>query len=310
MGVFSETTFTPDRLIAGSEADLVTDHVTILSGEGVLARGSAIGKVLFGAVTSVAGGGNVGNPTFPAFVRGIGVKVGAYLLTVTVLAGTKIKGATAHTGTGNGVLTYTSISQNAKVGNYVATCTAAAANGGTFIVRDPDNIDVGQLAVGVAFDNGLIQVTVADGAADWVVGDTVTFPVAWSTDTSKFSVTDPKGMRLADGFVGTAYAQQLGFTLTAGATHVALGDTWTVTVAAGSLKYRLVDNSHTDGSGIAWRILANATDATSADAVSVAYANGMFNSDAVIFGGADVAANHVDELEAIKIFLVDSVHAV
>jgi hypothetical protein len=76
------------------------------------------------------------------------------------------------TNTGNGVATLASpaTSQNAVDGDYLLTCTAAATNAGTFSVQTPDGREIGPLTVGVAF-NKEIKLTIADGATDFVVGD-------------------------------------------------------------------------------------------------------------------------------------------
>jgi hypothetical protein len=76
--------------------------------------------------------------------------------------------------TGNGVATLANpaTSQAAIDGDYILTCTAAAANAGTFSVQTPDGREIGPLTVAVAF-NKEIKLTVADGATDWAVGDTL-----------------------------------------------------------------------------------------------------------------------------------------
>lgn len=76
------------------------------------------------------------------------------------------------TNTGNGVATLANpaTSQKAKDGDYLLTCTAAAANAGTFSVQTPDGREIGPLTVAVAF-NKEIKLTIADGATDFVVGD-------------------------------------------------------------------------------------------------------------------------------------------
>jgi hypothetical protein len=74
--------------------------------------------------------------------------------------------------TGNGVATLASpaTSQAAVDGDYLLTCTAAAANAGTFSVQTPDGREIGPLTVGVAFSKE-IKLTIADGTTDFVVGD-------------------------------------------------------------------------------------------------------------------------------------------
>ncbi len=44
MSLNSTATYTPDRLLAGDAADLITDQVTLISGQN-LTRGSALGKI-------------------------------------------------------------------------------------------------------------------------------------------------------------------------------------------------------------------------------------------------------------------------
>ncbi len=75
--------------------------------------------------------------------------------------------------TGNGVLSMAdpAVSSKAKNGVYKAVCTVAATNGGTFRVEDPGGIFIANAAVGIAF-NKEIKFTIADGATDFVVGDT------------------------------------------------------------------------------------------------------------------------------------------
>lgn len=85
----------------------------------------------------------------------------------------------AFTGTGNGVLTLASPAYNARIkdGVYKAVCTAVAANGGKFEVSDPAGVVIGIATVGSAF-NKEIKFTIADGATDFVAGDTFDLTVA------------------------------------------------------------------------------------------------------------------------------------
>lgn len=75
--------------------------------------------------------------------------------------------------TGNGVLTpdpTAPVGATGKAGEYTATLTAVAANGGTFTVTDPLGEVVGTVAVGATFNNQ-IKFVIADGATDFVLGD-------------------------------------------------------------------------------------------------------------------------------------------
>lgn len=82
--------------------------------------------------------------------------------------------------TGNGAVTPDAtapVAAGARPGTYVATLTAAAANGGTFTVTDPLGETVGTVAVGATF-NGQIKFVIADGATDWAMGDAINFTVS------------------------------------------------------------------------------------------------------------------------------------
>lgn len=107
------------------------------------------------------------------------------LETGTVLGQTSIGAATSAVkssgaNTGNGVLTVdatTPVLAGAAVGVWTVRCIAAAANGGTFRVEDPKGLVRGDVAVGATFADG-IKFAIADGSADFVVGDGFDITVA------------------------------------------------------------------------------------------------------------------------------------
>jgi hypothetical protein len=203
-------TLTLDNLFAG-QFPAHGNSVTIVQGEGALARGAVLGKVTKGAI-SIAAGTNTGNGTAG---------------TITRLA-------------------------KAKVGAYTLICKTAATNAGTFHVIDPDGIRLADLTIAVAYNNGHFSITIADGATDFIVGDS-----------------------------------------------------FTVTVAAGSGKYRLVNSANTDGSDTAEAVLAESrTVAANADETNVPiYETGEFNSAALTFGGSDTYTTHQDALKKRNVFL-------
>lgn len=221
-------TQTPDNLIAGHEAPLMTKLVTLLAGEGELARGAILGKVTLGAVTKAAAGAGA-----------------------------------AGANTGNGTLTVdatTPLLANAQVGVY--------------------KVDI-------------IQAAVADPAAAAVA-----------------RITDPVGNVIGDIEVattpGTTFETQVKFVIVEGTTPFVVGDGFTLTVAAGSGKHKLVDATALDGSAVADAILCDAvTVATNADSKAVAYKTGIFNRDALSVAENDTVAAHEEELRARGIFLRD-----
>lgn len=101
--------------------------------------------------------------------------------------------------TGDGALGTLTLGDAAKVGDYVVTCIAAAADGGRFQVVDPDGNALGDALVGVAYTSGQINFTITDGAADWAVGDFVTVTI--DEGSGKYVLVDfaaTDGTQLAD----------------------------------------------------------------------------------------------------------------
>jgi len=128
----------------------------IKSGSGVLTTGTVLGAVGGSAEAAAKAGGNTGNGTMTLDA------------TNPVLAG-------------------------AIDGVYAVTCIAAAANAGTFRVENPNGVVIGDVAVGATFADG-VKFVIADGAADFVVGDR--FNITVSTAAKKFVPIDFAG---ADG---------------------------------------------------------------------------------------------------------------
>lgn len=115
--------------------------------------------------------------------------------------------------TGNGAFTLdatTPVLPNAKVGVYAVRCTAAAANSGTFRVFDPNGDAVGDIVVGQAFSDQ-IKFVVADGAADFVVGDEFDVDVsALSQSFVPLNPTATDGTQVAAGLAFGTYDATLG----------------------------------------------------------------------------------------------------
>lgn len=113
-------------------------------------------------------------------MNGCGSREAIKLLTGDLKAGAvlarTVKSVAGGSNTGNGTNGSIGADAEAPQGDYVLTCTAAAANGGTFSVTAPDSTDLGDATVGSAFDN-VIQFTIADGATDFAVNDTFTITV-------------------------------------------------------------------------------------------------------------------------------------
>lgn len=74
-----------------------------------------------------------------------------------------------------------------------------------------------------------------------------------------FSVINPSGAMIATGVVGTAFSNQIAFTLADGATDFVVGDSFTVEVV-GDYKYKMVEATATDGTAVACAIYISAND--------------------------------------------------
>ena len=88
----------------------------------------------------------------------------------------------------------------------------------------------------------------------------------------KFSVEDPDGILLGVATVGTEFAVHLTFTIADGAVDFVSGDSFMITVAAGSGKIKQVGFSAADGTDVACGLLtedATAPDGTDRSAVAV-----------------------------------------
>lgn len=179
-------------------------------------------------------GGNTGNGlmTLAGTPNLTGAQNGVYSVLATGGA-LAVSGAAAVGNIGNGVLSAVTVDAGAKKGVWKATCLAAAADGGTFVVEDPDGIAFGIATVGVAFSAGTgVNFTIADGATDFAVGDkfNITVVDAIPADGGTFEVRDPQGLLLGTVDVGTPFADQIAFTINDGSTDYVVGDGFDVTV--------------------------------------------------------------------------------
>lgn len=127
--------------------------------------------------------------------------------------------------------------------------------------------------------------------------------IAAAGNGGTFRVSDPKGNVLGDIAVGSTFANQIKFVIADGSTDFIVGDTFLITVAAGSLKYKLSLAAAVDGSQEPNAILANDANASAADVATVAYIAGTFNSGAMTFGTGHTAASTKDGLRDKGIFI-------
>lgn len=133
MASVTENQYQAEFLVSEAEGTRSREQVTVLTGQNLQA-GHVIGKVTKAGTTTVtADANNAGDGAMGAIVVG----------------------------------------NDAKPGRYVLTVVDPAANAGAFVVEDPDGINIGEGDVGVAFNAGGLQFTLADGGNDFAAGDQI-----------------------------------------------------------------------------------------------------------------------------------------
>ncbi|MBY6239814.1 head decoration protein [Methylosinus sp. Sm6] len=124
------------------------------------------------------------------------IVVGQVLARQAVPADVTISAAADAGNTGNGVLTLASPGCDANVigGDYRVVFLEAATNSGRFEVFDPRGVAIGQGAVGSAFAKQ-VKFTIADGATDFVAGDSFTLHVDEGDETNEVHIAWAPGLR-------------------------------------------------------------------------------------------------------------------
>lgn len=90
------------------------------------------------------------------------------------LLGFGTAGAPGYTGTGNGTMTGVDTFVATVSETWTITCTATAANGGTFSVVGSVSGAQANATVGTPYSNSFIKFTINDGTADFILGDAFT----------------------------------------------------------------------------------------------------------------------------------------
>lgn len=113
----------------------------------------------------------------------------------------KIRGAVTSaalgSNTGNGVMGAITAGAGAMEGAYKLTIIEAAANAGAFVVENPLGAIVGHGNVAAAFNAGGLAFTLADGATDFLAGDSFTLTVAAGTKYAAFNAGATDGTEAA-----------------------------------------------------------------------------------------------------------------
>ncbi|KWN77066.1 head decoration protein [Burkholderia stagnalis] len=259
---FQETFHNGGFLVSQANGHQSIDQGTLTGGAKVLA-GTVLGTVT-SAVTATAAalGANTGNGTFGAITAQASpaTMIGVYNILFTAATAFTVTAPDGQTATGSTGVAFSALGIGFTI---TAGGTAFAAND-TFTVTataTPGNPSVTSAAGGTNVGNGTLGSLTAAGYAAKVGVYAVEFD-----DATHFIVSDPFGAEVGHGTTGVAFkAGGLSFTITAGGTAFVPGDSFAVTVAAGSGKYKPFDPANTDGSQIPSGILFATKDVTTAD---------------------------------------------
>lgn len=125
----------------------------------------------------------------------------------------------------------------------------------------------------VGTGNGTITMDATNPVRDGAkVGAYTATCIVAAVNGGTFRVEDPEGFVLGDVAVGATFDDDIRFVINDGATDYVVGDKFTITVAAGSGKWKVLAPAAQDGSQRAAGVLLADTDATSADKACVVVA--------------------------------------
>lgn len=127
------------------------------------------------------------------------------------------------------------------VGTVVAKITEGAATGAAVAGNTGNGTITASPTVGAAAKAGVYRLTCIEA----------------DTNTGKFAVEDPDGITIGVAVVAVQFTTHLTFTIADGSTDFAVGDAFTITVAAGSGKYKAIDFASTTGAEVAAGVLVD-----------------------------------------------------
>lgn len=113
-----------------------------------------------------------------------------FALAAAVLLGAATVTPGAVVGTGDGAIGVVTADAGAEAGTYQVVIIEPASNGGVFQVFRPGGELDGAGTIGAAY-NGMINFTLADGAADFVPGDRIPVVVSYAAGSRKVVRWDP-----------------------------------------------------------------------------------------------------------------------
>ncbi|HDR9227810.1 TPA: head decoration protein [Burkholderia vietnamiensis] len=235
----------------------------ILTGGAKVLAGAVLGLIT-SALTAVAAaiGTNTGNGTVGAVTpqAASATMIGVYNVLMTSATAFTVTAPDGQTAVGAVGTPFSGLGVGFTI---TAGGTPFAANDSFTLTTTnaPGNPNIASAAGASNTGNGTIGSLSVAGYAAKVGVYTVEFD-----DATHFVVSDPTGAEVGHGTTGVAFkAGGLSFTITAGGTAFVPGDSFAITVAAGSGKYKPFDPANVDGSQVPAGILFATKDVTTVD---------------------------------------------
>lgn len=129
---------------------------------------------------------------------------------------------------------------------------------------------------------------------------------ATASNSGTFKVIDPNGNFLGTATVGTAFSTEINFTIADGSTDFALNDMFYITATDLTQKHLLSVTTATDGSQYPDCVLAEDTNATSADVSTIAYIEGSFSANHITLGAGHSIASVREQFRTKDIHIINT----
>jgi hypothetical protein len=318
-GVFADA-YIPDQLIAGRHP-LITDSIT-LTGAAALQRGSVLGRQAFGTVAASTGTAfGAGTITLAAVpTAGDTITIGGTVVTFVAanpVGNQVLIGATASATAQNleaflaGSADTNLIKFTYSINGAVVTATAAVIGTGgnslTLVTSNAVAITLsGATLTGGVANTGNATVS-AMSVSQQVVPGNYTAVCLTATTAQVYS---PNSEEIGVATFGTAFkSAQINFTITAGGTACAAGDTFVLAAAKGSGAYALCTASAIDGTENPVAILADYADPSLGNVTAPIYIGGEFNANALTLGAGMTIATVKAALAYFSIYVKTAMSA-
>jgi hypothetical protein len=335
-GIVAET-YIPDQLIAGG-LKLVT-MPAVITGSAKLSRGTVLGRVAAGTITSSTGTVQATGTIVVAALPAAGDTLTIQGTAITFVAqpsgagggGSPSPFEDVPAGGNNVYIQSTTALQAAALANFLMNSNDAnlvkmtyAVSGSTVTATAVAYGTVGNgytLATSnaVAFTVAANLTTGAANTGTATIGTITagpqvkpgTYKIVLTSATQGF-VYDPLGAVLGQMTMGTAFkSPEINFTITTGGSP-AVGDSFFINPAGagGSVgAYKLAVATAVDGSEVPAAILVDTVDATGGNVTGGVYVLGEFNADAIIYDPSFTLAQVINALLQVAIFIKSSVSA-